>query len=217
MTGRTSGVRTARNERMEQNPSRRERQERTREALLRAAAEVFAKRGFHAATLPEIARAAGCSTGAVYSNFEGKEDLFLALLGLFTRSLRNEQDTTSESEDAAPAPTSDYAARRWTQQLDEHPETMLLLVEFWLYAVRNPRVRPRLAEGFDRVRDEIAALITQTTGVPAPHTLDAAFAAQALGYGYAMLHAIDPGPESRERFRKAVGWLHDGVTAEADG
>ena len=59
--------------------TRAEQQVQTRERLIDAAARVFARRGYHAATLAEVAREAGYSTGAVYSNFSGKEDLFLAL------------------------------------------------------------------------------------------------------------------------------------------
>ena len=59
--------------------TRRERQEQTRELLLDAAAMVFARRGYHEASVEEIASEAGFSTGAVYSNFSGKEELFLAL------------------------------------------------------------------------------------------------------------------------------------------
>ena len=54
------------------------RRELTREALLASAREVFAHRGFHAASLEEIAEAAGFTRGAVYSNFENKEELFFA-------------------------------------------------------------------------------------------------------------------------------------------
>src|SRR5438552_10920354 len=52
----------------------------TRERLLRAAKGVFARSGFHGASVEEIASAAGYSTGALYSNFDGKEDLFLVLM-----------------------------------------------------------------------------------------------------------------------------------------
>ena len=41
---------------------------------------MFARKGFHAASLEEVAEQAGYSKGAVYSNFTGKEDLFAALL-----------------------------------------------------------------------------------------------------------------------------------------
>ena len=59
-------------------PERRRRQ--TRDHLLDAAAQVLAERGFHGASLDEVAAAAGFTKGAVYSNFKNKEDLFLALL-----------------------------------------------------------------------------------------------------------------------------------------
>src|ERR1700741_2757093 len=52
----------------------------TRERLLEAARAVFASSGFHGASVDEIASSAGYSTGALYSNFDGKEDLFLVLM-----------------------------------------------------------------------------------------------------------------------------------------
>ena len=52
----------------------------TRERLLAAARLAFARGGFHGASVDEIASEAGLSTGALYSNFNGKEDLFLVLL-----------------------------------------------------------------------------------------------------------------------------------------
>src|ERR1700726_4118293 len=52
----------------------------TRERLLLAARRGFARRGFHGASVEEIASEAGFSTGALYSNFDGKEDLFLVLM-----------------------------------------------------------------------------------------------------------------------------------------
>src|SRR3712207_3440591 len=59
--------------------TRRQQRSETRAALLEAAARVFARQGFHRASVEAVADAAGFSTGAVYSNFAGKEDLFLAL------------------------------------------------------------------------------------------------------------------------------------------
>src|SRR5258708_19886673 len=69
-------------------PERRRQQ--TRDYLLAAAAQVFAERGFHGATLDEVAAVAGFTKGAVYSNFNSKDDLFLALL-----ESRYESETTS--------------------------------------------------------------------------------------------------------------------------
>lgn len=60
--------------------SRRDRQQQTREALIFAARTVFSEDGYHAASLDRIAREAGFSKGAVYSNFDGKSALFLAVM-----------------------------------------------------------------------------------------------------------------------------------------
>src|SRR5436309_8046773 len=55
------------------------RRELTRTALVDAAAEVFARRGFHDASLDEIAETAGFTRGAIYKNFGIKEELFYAV------------------------------------------------------------------------------------------------------------------------------------------
>src|SRR2546428_11815610 len=59
-------------------PIREEHRALTRARVLEAAARVFARRGFHGASVQDIAREAGATTGAIYSNFAGKEDLYLA-------------------------------------------------------------------------------------------------------------------------------------------
>ena len=51
----------------------------TYEGLLEAAAQVFAKRGYDAAQTPEIAAAAGVSTGALYRYFSDKRQLFIEI------------------------------------------------------------------------------------------------------------------------------------------
>jgi AcrR family transcriptional regulator len=76
-----------------QPPQGRERQrqrrsEATIERILAAAETLFLKHGFRAASLQEIASAAGHTTGAVYSSFGGKDDLFLALYRARRRSTK---------------------------------------------------------------------------------------------------------------------------------
>ena len=52
----------------------------TREKVLRAAREMFIERGYEGATIRDIARAAGMSTGAVFASFADKPELFDAIL-----------------------------------------------------------------------------------------------------------------------------------------
>jgi AcrR family transcriptional regulator len=56
------------------------RRERTRRRLIDAASQVMAERGVEAATLDEIAGRVGLTKGAIYDNFESKEDLILAVI-----------------------------------------------------------------------------------------------------------------------------------------
>jgi AcrR family transcriptional regulator len=61
--------------------SRREREKRDRrQAILRAARNVFAGKGFDAATLDEIAELAEFSKGAIYGYFKNKDELFFSLI-----------------------------------------------------------------------------------------------------------------------------------------
>jgi TetR/AcrR family transcriptional regulator, fatty acid metabolism regulator protein len=57
-----------------------------REAILRAATDVFAERGFFNAQVADIARAAGVAAGTVYLYFRSKDDL---LISIFERSMRD--------------------------------------------------------------------------------------------------------------------------------
>lgn len=54
----------------------------TRQRLIEAAAEVFAEKGYERAGVAEIARRAGLTTGAIYSNFTGKAELLLEAIDL---------------------------------------------------------------------------------------------------------------------------------------
>src|SRR3569832_688172 len=60
--------------------TRAETQARTRQLVLEAAERRFLADGFAATSLDDIARDAGFSKGAVYSNFAGKTDLFFAIV-----------------------------------------------------------------------------------------------------------------------------------------
>src|SRR5688500_20029264 len=56
-----------------------------RDALLRAATDVFAERGFFNAQVADVARAAGVAAGTVYLYFRSKDDL---LVSIFERTMR---------------------------------------------------------------------------------------------------------------------------------
>jgi len=59
----------------------------TREKLLQAAGEVFAEKGFHAATVREICRKANANIAAAHYHFGGKQRLYLAVFEHFVESI----------------------------------------------------------------------------------------------------------------------------------
>jgi AcrR family transcriptional regulator len=59
--------------------SQNQRSQATREGLIRAGRELFARRGYAEVSVGEIATRAGVTTGALYHQFAGKEDLFTAI------------------------------------------------------------------------------------------------------------------------------------------
>lgn len=54
--------------------------EKRRAAILKAAADIFTKKGYAAATVPEIARLAGVAAGTIYLYFPNKRELFIAVV-----------------------------------------------------------------------------------------------------------------------------------------
>jgi AcrR family transcriptional regulator len=72
-----------------QNRSTRKRltAEERREAILDAALEVFARRGFHGSSIDEIAQAAGVSKALIYEHFPSKRDLHVSLLERHTQEI----------------------------------------------------------------------------------------------------------------------------------
>lgn len=135
------------------------RRQQTRDYLLQAAAEVFAERGFYAATLDEVAATAGFTKGAVYSNFKNKEDLFLALLeDAYARERTALQETMARSDIPPEARISDFVSLIGGE-LDRVPAMGALYLEFHLYALRNPAARERMNELEQEDIREIAEIL----------------------------------------------------------
>src|SRR5437588_2205516 len=132
----------------------------TRQRLLEAAEAVFAREGFHGASVDEIAREAGATTGAIYSNFAGKEDLYLAVFEEHVaRQIREYTERFGGGHDIYGR--SRAGADYWMAQLREDPEFFPLYMEFWAHAMRDPELRPRFAARFAAFRETFAKLIEE--------------------------------------------------------
>jgi AcrR family transcriptional regulator len=190
----------------------------TRERLLDAARSVFARGGFHGASVEEIASEAGFSTGALYSNFDGKENLFLALM---------EREIAAHAREIAAAvgarasvdERAKGGARQWMTMIEREPELLLLFMEFWAYGVRDARVRPKVAARFAQVRELLTRLIADGVrefdlelALPAEQL---AVAIDALADGIARQKLADPDAVPDELMGKVLSILFAGATRPA--
>src|SRR3954464_7446491 len=126
-----------------------------RTRILEAAAAVVAERGLAAASLDQVAAAAGFTKGAVYSNFRGKEELFLALLE--TQAGQRGEHVERALAGAEDVPGALAAVSAELTRPD--PVGQLLFVEFWQRAVRDPEVRTAFVAARRRLRARVSEAV----------------------------------------------------------
>lgn len=115
----------------------------TRARLIQSAEKIFARDGFEAAKLEEIAADAGYTRGAFYANFDSKEDLFFALLEREVSSrIENARKQLVRIQDPA---KKLHAMRDYFVEKASDRRWSLLALEFKLFAIRHPEVKNRLA------------------------------------------------------------------------
>ncbi len=118
--------------------------EKTRADLLRAAEMIFARDGFEACRIEDIAAAAGRSRGAFYANFASKTAVFLALRTLAQqRHARAVRERVQGIEDEE---TRYRALIGYIVEQIHDVQTQLLQIEFKLFALRHPERQAELAE-----------------------------------------------------------------------
>ncbi len=199
--------------------SRSERKAQTRTELVAAARRVFMQRGFHGASLDDIADAAGYTKGAVYSNFAGKDDLYLALL-----DAHYEARVAAYADMLLDEGTFEEATRavgRFMVDSDvRDPDWLPTLAEFVAHAARDESLRQayvRIRERFlVAIADVIEALCEKhglTLLVP---PLEAARASSLLARGYSAERRLDPDAVSPEMFVELHAGFMRGLTVPGE-
>ena len=195
---------------------RRRPREEIREELLAAAARVFARRGFHGASVEAISEDAGLSTGAIYSNFNGKEDLFLSLYEQRIERRRGELRSAVERAGGGKAGLA-AASADVAETLEHEREWFLLYFEFALHAARDPafarRFRKVRQAGLRKLQGGLSdGLEHAGLELPLP-AIELAQGLRALSYGLALDRLVGAGRGTEELFGHVTELMFAGVAA----
>lgn len=171
--------------------TRERRRQQTRDVLIAAATEVFARRGFEGASLEEIAETAGFTRGAIYKNFAGKEELFFAVTDRLNEQVIDAFRAIAPVSANAKEWDFSALAAMWRASVDGFDDLFAIFKEYELYVLRNPSARKRAAAHRRKSRALVASFIEEvaersgmTLRLPAP-TLASIILAAADGLTYA--------------------------------
>jgi AcrR family transcriptional regulator len=198
--------------------TRQESQAQTRQSLIDVARRVFLRRGFHAASLEEIALEAAVTKGAIYSNFANKAELFLAVL-----DQRVENRLAVLAAATFPEEGIEAVARRHARAaLAQGPQGVRwasLIAEVWTHAAGDPALRSALAARQDRMQDGVAALlkrieVTAQVTFALPHR-EMARAVSAVIRGLLLERLLGSGRPSDAQFEDTVAAFICGLSRPA--
>ena len=174
----------------------RQREERRR-AILDAATGVFAKRGYHSATITEVIEAAGIARGTFYLYFPGKFEVFDSVFAEALERLRT-RIRPIRLDPGAEAPDTQLRSmlRSVLEQVEEHPDFARLLLSHGLHP--DPEVARRVESFWDEVRDLIAASLERGVdlGLVRPMSHPRLCASALLGAALGQIRHLLAGPPS---------------------
>jgi AcrR family transcriptional regulator len=178
----------------------------TRDLLLRAAEQVFARVGYEKAQVEEIAETAGFSKGALYAHFKSKEELFLALAKAKTAGYQAKLRHALNS--AATREAKIAAFRRFYVDLSKEKEWALIILEVKLFITRYPEVKDRLRQVEEQAGDSVEGALIELFGN------SARAAGEALGgiFSALVLEAdLEPEIFPERKMRAMLGTIFDAM------
>ena len=165
--------------------------------LLSAASEVFSERGYDRATVSEIARRAGVTTGAIYSRFRGKADLMAEALA---RTVGNEIDRLLPQ---APEGGTALLGLLGHHLVDGEQQSEWLLMEAIVASRRDPELADMIRHRLDGEHTRIAKIVDEGRSDgnidPALDIGAVAHFSLALGLGMSLQQLINrPQPDAND-------------------
>src|SRR4051795_1945622 len=179
--------------------TRKEKQAKTRSALLKSAAKLICRKGITEASIDDVTSDAGYTKGAFYANFKSKEEMFLVMLDqAYAEEL--ERLEAHLPGDGAPAEEVRESAADFINFVRSDPEWPRLYFEFVVYAARNPEFREELATRNRAMRERIAEVIRKWSAdfsaqPPFPFE-DIAMMLFCMADGFLIQQLVEPGTDS---------------------
>lgn len=135
-----------------------QREEATRQRILRAARQVFVEKGFHRANIDDVVAASGLSVGAIYGYFKNKDELIRESI---LSANREESEAILADTQAAGSMWErlSRAIRGWWAYTIEAPGSPVFLTEAWAEASRRPAIREFMALRYERGLTVLAVLL----------------------------------------------------------
>jgi AcrR family transcriptional regulator len=187
--------------------TREQSKDQTRLRLLDAAQAIFMKKGFVAASVEDIAEAAGYTRGAFYSNFRSKPELFLELLRRDHESMQAELHSIFEEN--ATREDMEASVLHYYSRLPRDNKYFLLWVEAKLLAARDARFRVRFNAFLHEKVEQLTEYITEFSvraGTPLPLPAETlALGLMGLCDGMQFFFTVDPQHISGERAEEVLG------------
>lgn len=140
-----------------------EKTEMTRAALFSAAQQVIVENGYEGAQIETIARKAGRTKGSIYAHFESKEALFHAMMESIVAERRRMVGSLTLNHHGE---SLRLAVRAICLQAALDDAGLLIILEFKLYAYRNPGAMAQIRESYHKLWDEFYELLVRL----APHS-----------------------------------------------
>jgi AcrR family transcriptional regulator len=182
--------------------------------ILEAAIREFARHGFHAARMEDIARESGLSKGAVYLYYKSKDAIIAALLRtLFAWELRGTRAIVNGGGTASERLM--VITHMFADELDRMVVAMPIFLEFYAVAFRQSSVREHLVQMYEQFRAPLSTLIQQGIAngeFRAVEPDEVALTFTALIEGLTLLWAMNPrGMAWRAQAEAATRLLLDGL------
>ncbi|MBV8036531.1 TetR/AcrR family transcriptional regulator [Roseateles sp.] len=151
-----------------------------RQQVLDAAASAFRRRGFHAASMAEIAKAAGMSPGHIYNLFQNKDDVIAAIVEHDCAAVVQRIIDLQREDDVLQAMLAEtHSAFDDSTKVADAALTLEILAE----ASRNPALAAVLQRAQAQVLAKVEDLIRQTLGPRAEQLPAAEITARAMMLG----------------------------------